>query len=73
MGTPLELGVGHFIAEGAKIRWALDAFEKIRPAAPVIAEQRALKNDLRTARQNSASCLRVVGEIGPGNLHDGYT
>lgn len=64
MGPPLELGVGDFVAEGAEIRRAFDAFEKVRPTAPIVAQQRPLEDDLRPACQSRPGCLRILGKVG---------
>jgi hypothetical protein len=68
MGPPLELCVGDFVAEGAEIRRTLYAFEKVRPTAPIVAQQRPLKDDLWSACQSRPGRLRILGKVGPIDL-----
>src|SRR3546814_9220355 len=70
MGTPLQLSIGHFIAEGTELRRALDALQKIRPATPVFPKDRSLEDDLGALGQGGARGLRIGGQVGAGDLDD---
>src|SRR3546814_13005087 len=70
IGRPLQLSIGHFIAEGTELRRALDALQKIRPATPVFPKDRSLEDDLGALGQGGARGLRIGGQVGAGDLDD---
>src|SRR3546814_18431551 len=70
MGTPLQLSIGHFIAEGTELRRALDALKKIRPATPVFPKDRSLEDDLGALGPAGARGLTIGGPVGAGDTED---
>ncbi len=67
--TALQLRVGHLVAKRSECRGSLDAFQEIRPAAPVARQECALKDNVRTSTQRRARGLGVVGKLAPRDLH----
>ena len=68
---PLQLGVGHLVAERAKRGGSIDALQEIRPAAPVTGQERALKYHIRTHGQRGAGRFSVVAKSAALDLDDG--